>query len=399
MVIYILVNLLVIFFGTIVSSIIFRLFSDRGKNPPKSLGFQGEKPLVGPRVDISNNYIFFILCAAVLLFITVFRSPDNGLSVDYPRYLRYSDIFSQQGLAMSLENSLGIQMENGLILLMTVLAPIVPDTILPFIFLTALLSLIGYFFTYRKYSPIVWLSVLCLVSFGSYYVIFNGIAQAFAIGLAFGASKYLYERGHIKHGFLKYVIIIALVSLFHKSVLLLIPFYFILTRRFNWARGLDKLIIVVCAAIFLLIFAFPDLIVNIGMNTLFTEYQGFEEAQKLFSSGTGLQTILRPLLLLAFLVALRRYINMNDKRDVVGVNAVLIFSAINILSLQVAILQRLSYLFIPFITVLIPLVISRMPSRSDRMKWLIAIVTIFLLYGVASTAVSGDLIFKFYWQQ
>lgn len=396
MLVYILVNVLIIFFGVVVSGFIFKLFSDLGQRPPVSLGFRRNENR--RTFDVSNSYIFFFLTALLLLFVTVFRAPDNALSIDYSRYLKYSEIFSQQGIAVSLENPLAIEMEPGLIALMSASAPLSPGTILPFIFITTLLMLIGYFYTYRKYSPIVWLSVLTLVAFGSYYVIFNGIAQAFAIGLTFGAAKYLYERGKIKRSFLKYTAIILLISLLHKSVLVLIPFYFILTHRFNWHKGRDKLVIIMGISLFMLILTFPDFIVDIGMSTLFTEYQAFDGAEKLLTSGTGLYTILRPVLLITFLIAAKKYIDTTDMRDIVGINAIFIFSAINLLSLQIAILQRLSYLFIPFITIFIPLVISRIKTPIRKLKWIVACVIVFLLYGVASTMAGGDVIFKFYWQ-
>lgn len=399
MLVYFLVNLSIIVLGTIVSQALLKLFVDKGIKPMSSLGFKRDE--TGRIKDPSNNRIFFILTGLILLFVTVFRAPTNGLSVDYPTYLKYSEIFSTLGIRGSLSDaqSMGIEMEGGFVYLMSLLAPVDPLTILPLIFITTLVMILGYFKVFRKYSPIVWLSVLAFVAFGSYYAVFNTIAQSMAIGLVFGAAGYLYERGARRFGFIKYALIILVVSLVHKSVLILIPFYFILTHRFSLKKMSDQILLILTAIFFIFAFAFPGIIIDLGINTLFGEYKEYSGSGNVLEVGSSIQVVVRSIILICIIYCLRKNVDMKDMRDVVGVNAVVIFSLINILSLQIILMQRLSYLFVPFMTIFIATVVSRIEDKRNRRAWIALICTIFVLYSVASTMALGDGKFNFIWQE
>ena len=82
---------------------------------------------------------------------------------------------------------------------------------------------------FKKESNNVWLSIFLFVTIGSYYVSFNLTRQIMATAIIFFGSSYLYEKKLIK-----YVWIIFTASLFHKTALVMIPFYFILNFKFNF---------------------------------------------------------------------------------------------------------------------------------------------------------------------
>lgn len=72
------------------------------------------------------------------------------------------------------------------------------------------------------------MSIYLFITMGYYFYSFNAVRQYMALAVSFYASKYL------KNGeFLKYTCFIIFAALFHKSVLIMIPLYFLLRLRFK----------------------------------------------------------------------------------------------------------------------------------------------------------------------
>ena len=72
------------------------------------------------------------------------------------------------------------------------------------------------------------ISYFSLVCFGIYTFSFNGIRQGIAVGICMLALYYVIHKSFIKYSFL-----VILAFFFHKSAILLLPFYFILRSEFT----------------------------------------------------------------------------------------------------------------------------------------------------------------------
>lgn len=79
---------------------------------------------------------------------------------------------------------------------------------------------------FKKYSKDYFLSVFIFITFGFYTFYFNGLRQGIAMAITVLAIPFLVEKK-----FLNFSIIIGLASLFHKSALILILFYFIVNLK------------------------------------------------------------------------------------------------------------------------------------------------------------------------
>ncbi len=72
------------------------------------------------------------------------------------------------------------------------------------------------------------ISYFSFVCFGIYTFSFNGLRQGIAVGICTLALYYVIHKS-----FIKYLFLVLLAFFFHKSAILLLPFYFILSREFT----------------------------------------------------------------------------------------------------------------------------------------------------------------------
>ncbi|WP_180056315.1 EpsG family protein [Acinetobacter sp. YH12227] len=79
-----------------------------------------------------------------------------------------------------------------------------------------------YLYTLKKISPNYSISVFLYISLGYYTFFFNGLRQGIALALCFFSLKYLFRKE-----FLKFLLVVFIASLFHKSALIVIPIYFL----------------------------------------------------------------------------------------------------------------------------------------------------------------------------
>lgn len=90
----------------------------------------------------------------------------------------------------------------------------------------ACFAVIPYFYLIKKLSKNVLLSVFLYITLAVYLIFFNAGRQGIAVAITSLSIIYLLKRSMIK-----YFICIAIASLFHNTAIIMIPFYFILTRK------------------------------------------------------------------------------------------------------------------------------------------------------------------------
>jgi len=124
----------------------------------------------------------------------------------------------------------------------------------------ALLITIAAFITYFQFKGIYKLSIIpsisifILISFGFYTFAFNGARQGIALAIFIYAIQFIVNKN-----FIKYAITIGVGFLFHKTIIILLPFYFLFRLKFSF-----KLFsIIVLTTLFIIVFF--DRILNIGL--------------------------------------------------------------------------------------------------------------------------------------
>jgi transmembrane protein EpsG len=138
------------------------------------------------------------------------------------------------------------------------------------ILVTGIITNVLIVFVLYKYSRIFELSVYVYITSGMYTTSMNGIRQFFAAAIMFTATKYL-----LNGNFKKYLIIILIASTMHKSVLVLIPMYFIV-RREAWSKVTFLLLI---SAVFIVLGfnTFSEVLFSTIGDTKYAEYENFAE--------------------------------------------------------------------------------------------------------------------------
>ena len=84
-----------------------------------------------------------------------------------------------------------------------------------------------------KYCQIPWLGMTIFILFGFYGNTLSFIRQSIAIAIFLFAIKYLCAK-KMWPSIVPYMIIILVAASFHKSILIMVPAYFIARLAVNW---------------------------------------------------------------------------------------------------------------------------------------------------------------------
>lgn len=171
------------------------------------------------RIKLRNR---ILLCGIFLLLFAVAACRVN-VGNDYPRYEEFFRL-------MMIEGSDGVPTEIGFNLLAKGIQYIFGTNVNLLIF-AVFAAIITFFFLKGIYDLSVdfAFSFLLFMTFGYYFNSLNTIRYYMALALAVISMKYVLKR---EYG--KFVLVVLLASAFHRSVLLVIPVYFI--ASFAWKR-------------------------------------------------------------------------------------------------------------------------------------------------------------------
>lgn len=190
------------------------------------------------------------------------------------------------------------------------------------------------------------------MTLGMYFQTFNTVRYYLALSIALYSMKYVLEKDYIR-----FILWIVFAALFHKSVLLVIPVYWIAT--YAW----KKWQILVAAAISVACYCLKDVVLNLALilypsykNTIFLE------------GGTTITSILRILVIVAFyLVICIRYPQIKDDTKI------RFYAQLNLLALDVStcfsflpVVTRIAYYFSVSQIVMIPAIICAIPAEKVK---------------------------------
>lgn len=327
--------------------------------------------------DRNRVIVFLTLVFLTLLIFAVFRNPYGGLSTDY---FVYEEIFNMSN--QSLSNVIKLYPENDIgFLILNKFFRLFTDNFYIFLFVVHSLIIIGYLYFFYKYSKNTWLSVILLVSIGSYYVSFNAIRQFLVIGMLLLSSKYLFERNLVK-----YLICILFLSTFHKSVLIMIPMYYLL--GINVLKKEFKSILIFSFFV-LIIFLNLEYIIEFAQLFIYSNY-----TQNSFGMDKGsLFSIIRPTLICLFVICKKNSFSLKNQENRIMFNGLIFFLIISIFSIKLSILTRFIYYFIPFVLVLIPNVLDCMEQKENTQK---IVIMVSIMYALITQLPATDfLLFPF----
>lgn len=158
---------------------------------------------------------------SMLILITIlgaFSAARDGIGIDYSSYLIHIE-----NISFGYDN----YMESGFQFLVKIIMSYFED---PRSVIIVMSILTVYFFISSIYSQskIITMSVFLFLTWGYYFLTFNTIRNYFALALIVFAIKFILDKKYIK-----FIIMVVLASLFHKSALICLPLYFFANRKFT----------------------------------------------------------------------------------------------------------------------------------------------------------------------
>lgn len=180
--------------------------------------------------------LFFFLSYFFVLILFIFRSGRVGKDTSLYKY--YFDRIMDNEPTAAEKSWLG----SGFVYIFKFLGLSFNRNYLAVLALFNTITLLLFYLTFFRESDTPWLSLLIFFSFCLHYNIFNQFRQMLAIAITFYNFKNLKDRKLVK-----YLVICAIAAIFHKTALIMIPFYFIANTKISKKTVLAYCVVTVIA--------------------------------------------------------------------------------------------------------------------------------------------------------
>lgn len=193
--------------------------------------------------NVTNQIIFWLICM-ILILVAALR---YGVGTDYYTYQGLFEYYMNIPL-----KEVFFEKEGGFWGISSIIGSFTSNVNWVF-FVHAAIIIILIVGTFYKYSVNFALTLFLYIASMDYFGSFNGIRQWTASAILFLGLRFLYEKKC-----LWYILLVAVAYKFHNTSLLMIPLYFLLTRRAG-----SKTIKIFSVIMFGFIFIFPSITNNL----------------------------------------------------------------------------------------------------------------------------------------
>lgn len=279
-----------------------------------------------------KNLIFIIISFTQLLIVSILR---YQIGYDYNMYAVGFRFMQEDGFAiMSYKD-----WETGFVFISKLLGLIFPN-FLYYIGFFAVVTLVSAAVFIYKNSEVPWISTVLYVNVFLFFMTMNFIRQAVALSLVMLAWHFIK-----RNKFWPFLIIILIASLFHQTVLIMIPLYFMVKMKV----GLKELI--VYAYLLLWFYISSTGFINIITSFFHEEYSG----SVFITKGISLVYAILPVVItiIAFFLSKASSLNLTTENKYL-INFTLITSLFSITSSRHSIIERLSFYTLIFMVLLVP---------------------------------------------
>lgn len=294
-----------------------------------------------------KNLIFIILAFSQILFLTVVRARIGN---DYDMY---AGGFYQMGRTGFEEMSYK-DWEIGFVFLTKLMTFLVPNHIVYFGVLAVICVVPAAIYIYCN-SKMPWLSTIMYINMFLFFMEMNFVRQAIALSFVMWAWHFLKNNK-----FIPFAIVIVLASLFHQTVLIMLPVYLWIKMK----PGIKQLL----AYGYLLLCFY---IASEGIFDLITKFFHEEYNNSVFIK-TGVSAVYCIFPVIVAIVGFVLYKTGTikpTKENRYLVNLGLLNAFIMITMSRHAILERLSYYTLLFVILLAALIVSSLKENGIDVKW------------------------------
>jgi len=305
-----------------------------------------------------------ILLSSIFISLWLFAGLRHFVGTDYPTYLDFY------------EKSMDLPFEPAYYFIRLFLKSIGLPAASFFLF-CSFITIFFFFKAIYKYSVEFELSLILFLLLGFFTNSMNIMRQMIAIGLyIMYGYKYL-----VAGNFKKYFITVLLISLFHFSVLFLIPFYFIIRRSYSFIA----MILFICFAVIFNMGLLNVHFVEYFMGFLPTNYAGYlrflDHYLSQFNESLGYKLLsnIDKLTILFILFLNKEKLKKIDSSNVYLINLYLFYTTFSIATRGLEELQRFVFYFSVFSIFSIPLLVQLVDNK--YIKLLIKLTLIFFYFG------------------
>lgn len=296
----------------------------------------------------TNNAIFLVIVSVVMIAMSYLRA--NTVGIDYKQYADYFTQVRNGGWSFLISSANGYRIEPGYSLLNYFVSLFTGDVHVFMLFVSILSVGLTAILLY-KYSPIPWLGMFIFASFGFFGNTLSFLRQSIAISIFLFSVHYLKNKK-----FLPYLLIILLACTFHKSMIIMIPVYFIAHIKVNWKSlttyaGLTALIMIFSWPLFHFITKYV--------------YQYYATKQGLYyMMGRDWQTAAIPVITMVTILIVKDFILKRDPKNVVLINFSVYSGLLYIMTCQHFLFQRFGMMFFTSAILIIPELLASVGTES-----------------------------------
>ncbi len=278
--------------------------------------------------------IYCFLVWAVLTFVSAVR---YDVGHDYNQYGKWYMSYQR----LSVDELKYVQQEKGFIIPTKLLSE-VESWYQPMFIIIAVLLITAIMLYIYKCSDKPYLSVFFFLTFGLFFNSLNFMRQMLAALIILYSFRYIRNKQ-----FLRFLVLVLLASSIHVSVLVLIPFYFILRIKMDWfTLGLY-------GGVTVLILIFSNYILEIVTEIAYKEYDPATTVHLTKGTNPIYAVFFAVFFLLAFLF--RKKLCEKDSHNNLLLNCMFFTMFFEIIGMKHAVISRFAiFFFIPAVVILLP---------------------------------------------
>lgn len=308
----------------------------------------------------NKKTIFLSIAFIELLLFLGLR--DTSVGIDLKNYIPFFNLFKDSGWDIVLR----IKLEKGYIIYNKLIGLVGGENL--FLFITALVSLIGVYFSILKYSKNYFLSTFIFITMHFYIFLFSGLRQAIAYSIIWISLKYIKERK-----LLKFIILILIAISFHKTAIIFLPVYFLANKKITVKY------VSIFASASLVTFVFRTQIIDLIKRFIYSNYT-------MSQSYGGYKLLLLLIMIFAgsLYILYKKNNNEEQEQNRIWLNMLLIGILVQTLASIEGNIARLTMYFEYAIIFLIPNIIEEIDDRKVKIFLKCIVYTLLTVYFIIS---------------
>lgn len=321
----------------------------------------GNKPAYNSEQLLSNIFVFFDIC--LLFFLALFRNPSVG--TDYSNYLYQFDRLKNYGFAELHEFTSFYKIEYGFTIIVKLIQQITDENLVVVGLMFGVMYLCIYHFIKHE-SPDILFSIFLFLSFSFFNQSLNITRQYLSASIIMYALS-LIDKKELK----KYIVLVGLASLIHKTGLLGLLFYPIVNCKYSIKKISGIVIILSIVSCVFSDYVFVALTRLVG-----------HSAYALRDSGElGIGLIINLLLFVLYLVFFEQMERMNNKSRLWLFMAAMTLG-FNLLAVRLDIVGRVMIFFKLGYIVSIPMFVNSFKDQKVKALVSFLVIVSFVIYYV-----------------